>query len=381
MEMKKYYLTCLVLLCFLSGCGKIEMNTAAIPLAVGTDYQNNEIVVSAQIAKPVSPEKSTGADSQFFVLTGTGKTLSEATRNTSLYFSSIPLWSQTQLSLTSETLAKKGVAPVIDFLVRNRYTRRNNPLVITHNATPEEILNVKPYLEAYTVMAIKRLLRIQEVQLGIYTPTDLAQLLQRLANPGIEPFIPMVTISKVGAEKQILLDGTAVFKGDKMVGSLNEEESRGLHLIQPKTNTGGLFLIHSPLNQENWITLEISRSQAKTIPVIEGQAIRIKITVKIEGNFYEQGGTENPFTSEGFKRIETSAEKELERQINMSIRKAQSLNSDIFGWGYSVYRSDPEIWKMIESEWDQRFPNLPYEVSVEFELRRSYLTDKPFVFR
>lgn len=381
MEMKKTCLICLVLLGFLSGCGKIEMNTAAIPLAFGTDYKDNKIVVSAQIAKPVSSEKSDGAGPQFFVITGTGQTLSEASRNTSLYFSSIPLWSHSQLSLTGETLAKKGIAPLLDFLSRNRYTRKNNLLVITHNASPEEILNIKPYLETYTAVAIKHLLQVQEVQLGIYTSTDITELLQRLSNPGIEPFIPMVTISKVGPEKQVLLDGTAVFKGDKMVGSLNEEESRGLHLMRPKINTGGLFLVHSPLNQETWITLEISRSQAKTRPVIQGQDIRMKISVKMEGNFYEQGSNENLFTPEGFKQIEDAAEQELERQINMSIRKAQFLNSDIFGWGYSIYQSDPETWKIVESEWDQRFPNIPYEVDVEFDLRRSYLTDKSFVFR
>lgn len=65
----------------------------------------------------------------------------------------------------------------------------------------------------------------------------------------------------------------------------------------------------------------------------------------------------------------------------MSIRKAQSLNSDIFGWGYSVYRSDPATWKAIEKDWDQRFPEIPYELNVEFDLRRSYLTDRSFVFR
>lgn len=365
----------------LSGCGQVEINNAAIPLAVSSDYRDGKIVVSAQMAKPVSPEESDGTGPQFYIITGSGKTLSEATRNTSRYFSSIPLWSHTQLSINGEALAKKGITPIIDFLVRNRYTRRNNPVVITHNATPEEILNVKPYLEPYTAMAIKRLLRNQEVQLGIYTSTDLNEFLQKLANPGIEPFAPMITIGQVGPEKQILLDGTAVFKGDRMVGSLNEEESRGLHLIQPKTNTGGLFLVPSPLNQENRITLEISRSQAKTIPVIQGQAIHMQIHVKMEGNFYEQGGTDNLFTPEGFAQIEAAAEKELERQINMTIRKAQSLNSDIFGWGYSVYRTDPETWKTIEPEWNQRFPNMPYEVSVKFELRRSYLTDKTFVFR
>lgn len=278
-------------------------------------------------------------------------------------------------------MAKKGISPVVDFLARNRYARKNNLLVITHNASPEEVLNVKPYLESYTVLAIKRLLRIQEITLGIYTPTDTTELLQRISNPGIEPVAPMVTIKKAGAEEQVLLDGMAVFKGDKMIGSLNEDESRGFHLMRPKTISGGLFLVHSPLNQEQWITLEISRSQAKTVPVIQGQNISMKITLKMEGNFYEQGGTGNLFTPEIFKQIEAAAEKELERQISSTIRKVQSLNSDILGWGYAVYGANPKVWKTVEADWYQRFPSIPYEVDVKFVLRRSYLTDTSFVFR
>ncbi|HZK87261.1 MAG TPA: Ger(x)C family spore germination C-terminal domain-containing protein, partial [Syntrophomonas sp.] len=94
-----------------------------------------------------------------------------------------------------------------------------------------------------------------------------------------------------------------------------------------------------------------------------------------------KGGGGNLFTPKIFTKIEQAADQELKRQMAMSIRKAQSLNSDIFGWGYSVYRSDPATWKAIEKDWDQRFPEIPYELNVEFDLRRSYLTDRSFVFR
>jgi len=101
----------------------------------------------------------------------------------------------------------------------------------------------------------------------------------------------------------------------------------------------------------------------------------------MEGNFYEQSGGGNLFTPEAFKQVEDATEQELKRQIAMTIRKAQTLNSDILGWGYSIYRSEPDTWEMVEADWDQIFPAITYEIEVEFDLRRSYLTDKSFVFR
>ncbi len=181
------------------------MNDAAIPIALGTDFKNNRIVISAQIAKPVSPGSSPGNGPQFSVITASGRTFSEASRNTSMFFSSIPLWSQVQVSLLSDTMAKRGVDDLIDFLSRNRFVRKSNTLVVTKNANPEQILNIKPYLDTYTGLAIKKLIMNEEKQLGIYIPTDLKEFLQKLADPGIEPTIPMITIRKNGSEKHYCL--------------------------------------------------------------------------------------------------------------------------------------------------------------------------------
>lgn len=379
--MKKLVSWLLLLTIFLSGCGKIEVNDACIPLCLGADYRDNQLIVSAQLTNPINPEKSGGDTKQFRVVTVSGKTFTEAARNISLSLSTVPLWSHTQLSVLGENLAQDDISPVIDFLARNRYARMNNLMVLAHKASPEEIISVKPILEPYTAIAIKNILKKQETQLGIYTPVDTTEILHRLASPGIEPVIPMITIDKQVKEDKLLLVGMAVFKKTRMIGSLNETESRGYHLMRPKMITGGLFLIPSPLNDNTWITIELSRSQAKITPQIKGREIKMKIEIIAEGNFYEQGGSGNLFTLEMFKQIEKASEQELEKQIGQCIKKAQILNSDILGWGEKIYRSDPDTWDTVAADWDQTFPDVPYELNVSFALRRSYLTNKSFVFR
>lgn len=379
--MKKLIGLLFILTICLSGCGKIELNNASIPLCIGTDYKDNQIFISAQLAYPRTSEESGGDTPQFKVITGSGRTFTEAVRNTSLSLSTVPLWSHSQLSVISENLARHDISNVIDFLARNRFARRNNLLIVTCNATPEEILNVKPILEPYTALAIKNILKIQEAQLGIYTPTDTTDLLQKLASPGIEVVVPVITIAKNGNRDQLLMDGMAVFKGTRMIGRLNEMESRGYHLMSPKMIAGGLFLVPSPLNKDSWVTMELSRSQAKITPQTQGQEIKMKIEINAEGNFYEQGGNGDLFSLEMFRQVEKVSEQELGRQMELCIRKSQSLNSDILGWGEKIYRSDPDTWQTVEADWDEIFPDIPYELEVNFALRRSYLTHKSFVFR
>ena len=379
--MKKSLLISFFIMICLSGCGKIELNNAAIPTAFGTDFKDNRIVIATQIAKPVSPGTSAGNGPQFSVISASGRTFSEASRNTSLSFAAVPLWSQVQVSLMSDTMAKRGIADQIDFLIRNRFVRKSNTLVVTKNTTPQQVLSIVAYLETYTGMAIMKLIKNQESQLGIYTQTDLYEFLQKLSEPGIEPVVPMITIQKNGRDKQLLLQDTAVFKGSKMIGSLNETESRGYSLLNPGKKTLGLFLVSSPPNPEQKVTLEISSLQSKVRPMIQDQNIKMLIELSIDGNFYEQSGTENLFTPKVYKMIEKAAEQELKRQMTLAIVKAQSLNSDIFGWGKLVYKKDPHLWQQVEEDWDALFPSIPYEIKVDFTLRRSYLTDKSVVLR
>jgi len=378
--MKRLLIALLSILPLLAtGCGTTEINKSSIPLGFGVDYKNGQVIFTTQMANPTSAEKGAGQGPQFVVQSATGATITDAARRVSLSNSQYPLWSQSSLLLWGEDLAKSDMSLFMDFVSRNRFVRKNIPVVVTHNATIEEIFNTIPLATPYTATAIAGMLQAQQTQLGIYTPVTMIQVLDRFATPGIEPVIPMITLKKGPQGNQLLLQDMAVFKDRKMVGTLNEKESRGYRFMSPKMIQGGLFVI--PMKSGKWVTLEMSRSQAKIKPAIQGQQIKMIIEITAEGNFYEQGGSGNLFTLKVFKQLEQLANQEIKSQISACITKAQSLDSDILGWGKMIHASDPKLWEEIGPNWSQVFPGIETEITVKYEIRRSYLRDKSFVFR
>lgn len=377
---KKLLLLLLLPVLLITGCGTTEINKSSIPLGFGADYINKKIIFTTQIAIPSSPGNS-GGGPQFVVQSTSGSTVAEAARRVSLSNSQYPLWSQSSLMLWGEDLARSDLSLFMDFVSRNRFVRKNIPVVVTHNATVADILNTKPIATTYTAIAIKDLLQTQQSEMGIYTPVTLKDVIDRFATPGIEPVIPMITLQKGDMGQQLLLQDMAVFKDRKMVGTLNEKESRGYRLMSPKMIQGGLFVIPNPREPGGWITLELSRSTARITPKLTGQRIRMKIEVTGEGNFYEQSGTAQLFTPQAFMQLQDDADRELTSQIRSCIAKSQALNSDILGWGAMVHETYPQVWKEIAPQWAQYFPEVESEVSVKFDIRRSYLTDHSFVFR
>lgn len=380
MRLAVYFLTVLLLLP-LPGCGTIEVSKSSIPLGLGIDFQENQVVLSTQLANPVPPEKTGGEAPRFTVVKAKGSTIVEAARHTTLSSSQVPLWSQAAVYLISEDFASHDLSLFADSTARNRMVRKNIPVVITHNATPEEVFNVKPVIELYTATAIRDLLHTQETQLGIYTPTTIMELLDKLASPGIEPVIPMITIDRSGSREAIKLDGMAVIKGQKMIGTLNEVQSRGFRYLRPKMIQGGLFLIPSPTDPSGCVTIELSRSQAKIEPQFKDNLITMKIKIKAEGNFYEQTGTGDLFTLEMFEYLSALASQQIAADIGMCIDQAQALNSDFLGWGQLIKARRPDLWAELEGNWDQFFPSIPSDIEIDFKIRRSYLTDKSFTFR
>lgn len=378
---RPWLLIILIIALLLPGCESTEINKTSIPLGLGVDYQDKKIVFTTQLANPSSPEKGAGQGPQFEVISADGATVSEAARRMMLSNSKLPLWSHSALMLFGENFAQNDMALFMDFVARNRFVRKNIPVVVTHNATPEEVFKVKPLISPYTSIVIRDMLQAQEVQMGIYTPLTMLELLNEFAVPGIEPVIPMVTIDQSSQPETLKLEGMAVFKGRRMVGILNENESRGYRFMRPHMIQGGVFLIPSPLQPEKWVTLEMSRSQATITPVINGREIKMKIDIKAEGNFYEQGGTGDLFTPAIFKQLEKDGSQEIARQISQCIKKAQALDSDILGWGKILHSSNPKLWQEISAEWEQIFPDVEPQIKVKYEIRRSYLTDTTFVFR
>jgi len=389
----KWKRLCLVLLLlfslfFTTGCwNKIEVNNTVEAEGLVFDLEGDQPSFSVQLAQASGPDQSGSSQSTKPVnISGTGRTFTEAARKVMVSLPRLPLWAHAGVTLIGEDLANQDMGRVADFIGRNRHVRKTSLLFITKGVSGKECLEAEVPMEAYSLPGLRKLIRIQENQLGIYMPITIDQFLEGLAIPGLQPAVPQVTIQEIEGKKVLKLDGTAVFKDRKMVGSLDETESQGYRFLSPTMVTGGLIIIPSPLDNvtdsKKVVSIELTRSQATVSPEIEENKLKnMKIHIEAEGNFYEQTFEGDILDRETINKMNVLIGEQIKQAITASITKAQLLDSDIFGWGRSIYRKNPDLWSQIEDDWADIFPGVKTEITVNFEIRRTYLLDKSFEFK
>ncbi|MBC7075489.1 MAG: Ger(x)C family spore germination protein [Syntrophomonadaceae bacterium] len=384
----------------LCGCyNRLEVNNSVVVTGYGADIREGKNVFTIQMALPQArPEGGTPQQPQSLVVSETGYGWSRTARKLFLSIPRTPLWAMATVFIVGEDLARENIGLITDFWTRNRFLRSNLILLLARGASPEEVMQVDMPPESYSAIALEKMVRTQEAQIGIYTPVTLGDFLEKLASPAIEPVIPQVVIKTEGKQKRLKLEGSAVFKGHKMVGSLNEQETRGLRYMSPFMISGGLFTVAILPNGEpggccynisgelqaeleNAVTLELVRSQARIEPAITGDKIKMKIKIEAEGNLYEQQSSRDFASQEMIKKLEEAANQAIKKDIQACIGKAQLLNSDILGYGSAVSHKFPREWERLKTNWYQSFSRVQSEISVDFKIRRSYLVDKPFEIR
>jgi spore germination protein KC len=370
-----------------AGCwNQVEVTDTAEAEGIAFDLQQNQPAFSVQLAKPGGQSESGSQPSRPINLTSTGQTYTEAARSVLLSLPRLPLWAHSGVVLFGEELAGQDVALVADFIARNRNVRKTSMVFVTKGVSAQDCLEAELPLETYSIAGLKKLIETQEQQLGYYAPVTLDQFLEDLSAAGVQPAIPQVTLVESNGKKVLRLDGTAVFKNRRVVGSLNQNESQGYRYLSSKMITGGLIIVDYPQStmgptQHNKVTFELTRSQATAEPVFENGRLKMRIKIEAEGNFYEQNFTGEILTFNNIKTIENLADAKIEEQIVAAITAAQGMESDIFGWGRMIRRQQPEVWSDLEEDWPARFAAIEPEITIHFAMRRAYLLDQSFEFK
>ncbi|CFX10307.1 Spore germination GerAC [Syntrophomonas zehnderi OL-4] len=383
---------CFWLLLFLGGCwDKREINDSAIPLAIGVDLrEDKKIQVTALLTQP-RPSAEPEAHKATQLISANDRGAAMAARRLHLSLSQFLEWAHVRTFVLGENLASQDLALVIDFMTRNRNLRPDMNLMICGQTKPEKLF---AQIGSLGDGGLMQLVFFSERQSGIYTPMDIGEFAYRLTTPGIEPAVPMVILKTETSKRpiaeimnkkppqtnnkqeKIVLQGMAVFKGPKMVGILNEKESRGYRWLNSKHKQGGMFAVKSPLDPESSVALETVRFSGKTRPSLKDEELKMRIDIEANLSFYETTGTAELLTPETISLLEEQAGVTIKDQIAACIKRSQQLNSDILGWGSKIHSYEPKEWQRLKTEWNTIFPHVEADIHVKVHIKRAYLARK-----
>ncbi len=357
----------LCMLFLLTGCYNYrELTQIALTSAIGIDKnQNGEYVVTIQVLntqKQGGDSSSSNDVTKFILYTSHGKTLQEALRTT-IFNSPRRLYlNHMSLLLISENIAKEGIGDLLDFFARNTEFRKQFLVVVSRDPDPSDVMQVVTPLEALNAQNIVDSILSDAKYYGMTSKTTYEDLLKSYINPRTNIVLPSVeyigntekgegenNVKQSKPDATIELRPMAIFKDDKMIGYLTEQESRSLNYIKDKINNS---ILTCNCNNDGIFTAEIISSKTKLKADFEKK--KITIAVEAKSNIKEINCNIDLLNSNTITEIEAIINQHLEEMIRDLIQNTlQKYQTDIFGFEELLYKSKPNEYKVLKKQYGE----------------------------
>lgn len=387
-----FFFSAVIFLLFMTGCwSRRELNELALVVAMAIDKAGDRYLVTVQVVDPgeVASKKGSYGRTPVTTYSAEGSHLMDAVRRMTkitprkLYFSHL------QMFVISEAVAKEGISQPLELLSRDNEFRKDFYVVVTKGVKAKDTLDNLTSLEKIPANKMHSSLKTSEKAWAPTVAIQLHELIADLTSEGKHPVLTGLTIKgdltkgetmrnveRIEAFARLQYEGIAVFKKDKLIGWLNEEESKGYNYVKNRvSNTVGNF--SCPKGGE--LMLEIIRSKAKVKGKVEQGKPAFAINLNIEANISEVACQIDLTKQQSIEELEQISNRTIEDILRSAINKAQKMKVDIFGFGEIIRRADPEAWKSLKKDWDTQFVNAAVTVHTNFQIRRTGIINKSFL--
>ncbi|WP_328801479.1 Ger(x)C family spore germination protein [Paenibacillus sp. LX16] len=376
----------LALVLLLTGCwNRRELNELAIVVGMGIDKQGDQFRVSLQVVDPgkASAKKGSGGGAPATLYTEEADTIFEAIRKITTISPRRMYFSHLRICVIGESMATEGMAKALDLLSRYHQFRTDFYIVVSKGTSAEDTLKIMTPLDPIPANDLFSSLETSQKNWSPTTTVTLDELVSALTSEGMQPVLTGLRIvgnkemgetsgnvQEIAPSARLQYSGLAVFRKDRLIGWLNETESRGYNFILGKVQSSVGFVA---CPEGGKVVSEIIRTQTSIKGSVYRGEPQINIKMQVEANVGEVECTGLDLTQVGtIYDLENKEEEKIEEIMNLAVRKAQkSYKADIFGFGEAIHRADPRTWKSIKKNWDyEYFAELPVHIKVDFKIRR-----------
>nr|WP_281067905.1 Ger(x)C family spore germination protein [Cohnella thailandensis] len=382
----------MALLLSLTGCwNRRELDTLGIVLGLGIDKTESSYRVSVQVVDPgqvsVSRPASPG-HSPVVLFRSEADTLFEALRKMTEVSPRKIYISHIRVLILGEALAREGVGKALDFLSRDSEMRTDFFLFVAKHATAESILKVFTPLSNIPAYKMYDALLTSSRAWAPSATVTLDRFIDEIVGTGIDPVLTSIevvgdqkegenprNVSRISADTFIRTNGLAVFRKDRLVGYLNEEESIGYNYIRDRVRS---TVTSIPCESEGRIAFENVHSKTKVkSKLLDGEPV-IEVKMNSQVNLGEVLCKYPTSVPANIKKLERSLEKHRIELMESAVKRAREYRVDIFGFGHVFYHEHPGYWKKIQKDWDRRFQTLQIDYKADIQILKVGTVFDPF---
>jgi spore germination protein KC len=373
----------LVSLLFLEGCwGKREVEQLAFVMSLGIDKgkEPGTYQITYQIARPKTSGVS-GAEVENWTLSVEVSSTPKSEEKVFEIINKHPFVGTSRVIIIGEELARSGINEALDAYQRFYQFRRTIFLLLAKGKA-KDILETQ--LRTKQLPSLSLLGTIQgQPGVSSFPVTRLGHYYTVLGREGQSPVIP--TVQKVrSSEKgvtysdkegeELQIEGAGVFTDGKLVGFLNDEESKGyLWLNNEVTNR----FIETPeekgLKLSAWVLETKTKYKFQPIEDKMGITFQIKADVSLNEIIGQQGVMDPEEWRNFILEQEPIVAQVIERECQAAVRKSKELHADFIGIGRKLEQKEPQYWKEVKDNWENELVDFPVSFDIQVVIEHTGL--------
>jgi spore germination protein len=202
------------------------------------------------------------------------------------------------------------------------------------------------------------------IKQGMLPKTNLHNFTKAYYSEGKDPFLPYIKLEG----KVVSIKGIALFKGDKYVDYIKEENNFIFKILHEKFAKKSAVTVE--LDEGSFASIHNISSKSRyniTDPLTE-PSINIKVTTEAVIREF----TDGEITKETVKKIESKVEEEIIKKGEEMIRKFQELKIDPLGIGNHVKHRTRE-WD--KEKWRDLYPDATIKVEANVKISEFGIID------
>ena len=363
MRIKVVFLPVLAVILFvLTSCWNYrEVNEMAIIIGAAVDKGvENQYMLTVELL-----DVSGGAQTELStrILSVEGETVFDAARKLISVEGKRGYWGHTRVLIVNEEIAREDITEAVSFFHQDAEARGDLYVIVSRGYSAREIMNSGiPYGEVLSESLAQGLENSKFV--SEIPETRLYTLSQDLKSSKVSPVLPAVTLLSIDDKKVPVLRGAAVFQKSRMVGFLDEEETKAMLFLKNEIE-GGVLVTKAGKTR---VSLEIKDNNTKIKVKTEGDRLIIDITVQTKAIIDEVIGNLEFSDIEMLDEIKRLSEEQLKSKLEKIIDKARYYRTDIFGFGQKIYEDNPGKWNEISDDYETEFAKIDVNLTVKVEI-------------
>ncbi|MDM5326489.1 Ger(x)C family spore germination protein [Neobacillus sp. CF12] len=347
----------ILIIILLTGCAEQRIiDDLALMNAVGFDLTENESNPLKYTATFPIITKDGNYDRKTIIVDGKS---SKDAREKVRFKTNFKLESgQLRVSLFGQKLAKQGMLPYLNSLVRDSSIGTRLKLALAEDEASEVLLlQIKnegqnaTYLEQFLTKLNRENFR---VNYNIY------QFLRDYYDDGIDPILPVFKVEK----NNIAFNGIGLFHEDKLVEILKPSEARYLYLFREEMQKG-VFVEQIDVGEEGMASIMLNYELNNHRIEVHTTRKKASIYIELIGDVVEYTGKEDVSDPKIQKKIEKIITKKINQEGKELILKLQKLQVDPLGINrYVRNKMTYKEWKALNQYQAYQDMNINVEANV-----------------